>query len=91
VTTMVAGTTSTRKYLRTAELAARWGTTPAAVAQLRYRGLGPAYVRLPNVGIRYQLDAVEAYEQEAEGAGTVRHVGTGERRPTAAHRATTTR
>lgn len=66
---------STRKYLRTSDLAARWGTTPAALAQLRYRCLGPAYVRLPNVGIRYALDAIEAYEKAEtvqQGLGTAR-------------------
>jgi hypothetical protein len=50
-------------YLRSAELARRWGTTPGALAQLRYRGTGPEFVRIPGIGIRYALDVVERYER----------------------------
>lgn len=50
-------------YLRAAELAQRWGTSSKALAQLRYRGVGPDYVNIQNVGIRYPLDAVERWEQ----------------------------
>jgi hypothetical protein len=50
-------------YLRSTELARRWGTTTGALAQLRYRGTGPEFVRIPGVGIRYALDVVERYER----------------------------
>lgn len=54
-----------RHYLRARELAGRWGTTIKALAQLRYRGTGPEYVYIKNVGIRYPLDAVERWERES--------------------------
>lgn len=50
-------------YLRAAELARRWGTTPGALAAQRYRGTGPEYVKIPCVGIRYRLDVIERYER----------------------------
>lgn len=50
-------------YLRSSELARRWGTTPGALAQLRYRNTGPEFVRIPGIGIRYALDVVERYER----------------------------
>lgn len=50
-------------YLRSAELARRWGTTLGALANLRYRGTGPDYVRIPGVGIRYALDVIQRYEK----------------------------
>ena len=50
-------------YLPAAKLARRWGTTIGALAQLRYRGTGPDFVRIPHVGIRYPLDHVERYEK----------------------------
>lgn len=53
------------RYLRAQELAERWGTTTRALAQLRYRQLGPSWVRIPNVGVRYRLDEVEAVERAA--------------------------
>lgn len=54
-------------YLRATELAQRWGTTVKALAQLRYRGTGPDYVKIPNVGVRYPLDAVERWEDSEPG------------------------
>ena len=50
-------------YLRTADLARRWATTPGALAQMRYRGSGPAFVKIPGIGVRYALEVVEAYER----------------------------
>lgn len=55
-----------KTYLRASELAQRWATTQGALAQLRYRGVGPAYVRLPGVGIRYALEVIEAYEKASQ-------------------------
>ena len=52
-------------YLPAAKLAQRWGTTTGALAQLRYRGTGPHFVRIPGVGIRYPLDMIERYENVA--------------------------
>ena len=49
-------------YLRASELAQRWGTSIGALAQLRYRNTGPAYVNIQGVGIRYNLTVVEEYE-----------------------------
>jgi hypothetical protein len=50
-------------YLRSAELARRWGTTTGALANLRYRGTGPDFVRIPGIGIRYSLDVIQRYEK----------------------------
>ena len=50
-------------YLRSSELARRWGTTPGALAQLRYRNTGPEFVRIPGIGVRYRLDVVAQYER----------------------------
>jgi hypothetical protein len=43
-------------------LAERWGVTVQALAQLRYRGTGPTFIRLGSKSIRYRLADVEAYE-----------------------------
>ena len=53
-------------YLRTADLARRWATTPGALAQMRWRGTGPSFVKIPGVGVRYALDVIEAYERSGQ-------------------------
>lgn len=45
------------------QLGKRWNKTPAALAQLRYLGTGPRFVRVSARTIRYRLADVEAYEQ----------------------------
>lgn len=52
-------------FLRAAELAERWGTTQNSLAQMRYHGKGPIYVRIDGVGIRYNLDSIEEYESQS--------------------------
>jgi hypothetical protein len=46
-----------------AEVAAYLGTTANALAQLRWQGIGPAYVKLSPRRIRYRMSAVESYLQ----------------------------
>lgn len=48
--------------LTPAELAARWKCSEKTLAQHRWRGTGPRYLKLPGAGIRYPLAAVEAVE-----------------------------
>jgi hypothetical protein len=46
-------------------LAERWGTTTGALAQQRYKGNGPVFVRLggdKRGTVRYRLADVKAYE-----------------------------
>ena len=59
---LTVGTIAPPTYLRASELAQRWGTSAGALAQLRYRNTGPAYVNIRGVGIRYNLTVVEEYE-----------------------------
>lgn len=43
-------------------LAARWGTTEAALSQRRVRGDGPPFIRLGKRTVRYRLADVLAFE-----------------------------
>ncbi len=52
-------------FLTPADLAARWQTTTGALADERYRGVGPSYLKL-GARVRYRLADVEAYEAECE-------------------------
>lgn len=51
------------KRLSPAELADRWGVPVATLAQWRYVGKGPAYLKLGGA-VRYRLEDVESYEDE---------------------------
>lgn len=51
------------KRLSPAELADRWGVPITTLAQWRYVGKGPAYLKLGGA-VRYRLEDVEAYEDE---------------------------
>jgi hypothetical protein len=53
-----------------AELANRWGRTPAYLADLRASGRGPRFVSLSERVIRYRLVDVEAYEKSRLFAST---------------------
>jgi len=44
-------------------LAERWGTTAGSLAQQRYRGTGPVFIRISPKSIRYRLADVLAYEE----------------------------
>ncbi|PPJ02586.1 DNA-binding protein [Nocardia nova] len=44
------------------QLADRWHTTRSALAQLRYRGRGPAYVKRGRL-VLYPWAAIQAYEE----------------------------
>jgi hypothetical protein len=50
-------------YLTTGELARRWSTTKEALAQHRFHGKGPRYVKL-NRRILYSLADVEQFEAD---------------------------
>lgn len=45
------------------QLGDRWGKSVEALAQMRYLGTGPRFVRVSARTIRYRLADVEAYEQ----------------------------
>ena len=51
-----------KPYLKPAQLAYRWNTTEAALSQLRYRGVGPAFFRIGR-SIRYPQAWIEEYER----------------------------
>lgn len=53
--------THVRNHLTPAELAERWGCTPGHLANLRYAGIGPAYLKL-GASVRYPVDGIEQYE-----------------------------
>jgi hypothetical protein len=60
----------TEPFLTTDELAARWGLKPAAIKNQRARGIGPAYITAPRIGlpagtprVRYPLAQVLAFEE----------------------------
>lgn len=54
------------EYLTTAELAARYGVTLAAVYNWNYTGTGPAYFRIGGDAgpVRYRLADVLSWERE---------------------------
>lgn len=56
-------------------LAERWGTTPAALSQLRYRGTGPTFIRVGAKTIRYRLVDVLSYEEAQRFTRTDTRVG----------------
>lgn len=51
-----------RVLLSTVSLAARWGVTAGGLANLRSQGAGLPFLKIPGVGIRYDLTHVEAHE-----------------------------
>jgi hypothetical protein len=50
-------------HLNTKQLAERWGTSPAKLANDRSLGRGPAYLRIGSK-ILYPVAGVEAYERD---------------------------
>ena len=61
--TVVERNTSASVYATAEELAERWHTTAASLAQQRYRGEGPACLRNGRK-ILYSWEAIEAYEKK---------------------------
>lgn len=51
----------TEELFRPAELAAYLGTTTGALAQMRYRGVGPKFIKLGAKAVRYSLTDVNAW------------------------------
>jgi hypothetical protein len=52
---------STDEFLTAEELAERWRTTPAGIANMRYRGTGPPGHRIGR-RVLYKRSEVEAFE-----------------------------
>ncbi|WP_164658268.1 DNA-binding protein [Tropicibacter sp. Alg240-R139] len=52
-----------KKFLTPNQLAARWGTTYAALAVMRYRQQGPNWIKPMKKKVLYPIEEVEAYEQ----------------------------
>lgn len=52
---------NTSIMLKPADLAARWGTSPGRLANLRSAGRGPAHVKIGQ-SVRYRIADIEAYE-----------------------------
>jgi hypothetical protein len=54
-------------HLTPSELARRWTTTVQSLANMRYRGGGPRWIKVGRL-VRYRLTDVEAYEDaQAQG------------------------
>jgi hypothetical protein len=49
-------------FLTTEELSKRWGYSVNTLNQWRSDGKGPEYIKFK--GVKYRLEAVEAYEKE---------------------------
>ena len=54
---------ATTVHLTPAALAARWQLSPRTLANQRYLGVGPAWIKVGG-SVRYTVAAVEAYEAE---------------------------
>ena len=54
--------------LTTEQVAEMRGMTPKAVSRERQSGRGPKYLRYRNTRVRYRLDDVTAFIEQAEGA-----------------------
>lgn len=52
-----------RVFLTPTQLAQRWQVDPSLLANWRYRGVGPPYVKIGHA-VRYPLDEVLAYEDQ---------------------------
>jgi hypothetical protein len=50
-------------------LSARWGCSVGTLANRRSAGLGPEWVRIPGVGVRYTEAAILAHEATGERGG----------------------
>jgi len=50
-----------KKYLRPEDLAQRWAMTTKTLAGWRYRGTGPAYIKIGGL-VRYAVADLETYE-----------------------------
>lgn len=59
------------------QLGDRLGMTPAALANLRYRGDGPVFMRIGRRTIRYRLADVLAYEEAQRFSRTDTHAPVG--------------
>lgn len=55
--------TAAPEYATAAELAQRWHMTPAALAQQRYTGTGPKYLKVGR-RVRYRWADILAFEAE---------------------------
>lgn len=66
-------TTPTRsdEYAEPHQLAARWHTTPAALAKQRYFGTGPAFLKIGRK-VLYPWAAIHEYERENTQTSTER-------------------
>lgn len=52
---------SREKLLKAAEVAERFGYTEEGLAQMRYRGNGPKFIKLGGKAVRYRWSDVEAW------------------------------
>lgn len=58
------------KLLNPIEVADRLGLTIGALAQMRYEGRGPAYIKLSAKQVRYREDVLEAWLDAQTRVGT---------------------
>jgi predicted site-specific integrase-resolvase len=56
------------QYLTPEQVADRYQLSEATVKEWRYRGTGPAYLRLGK-RVRYSVEALEKWEQKVESGG----------------------
>ena len=68
-------------FLRTRDLARRWGVREQTVRAWRYRGTGPRYVRLSPTLVAYALADVLEYERARTFASTSEETVRAEGRP----------
>lgn len=57
-----------KAYLKTAELAERWGLSTATLRGWRLLGKGPAWFKVGK-NVRYDMKAIRAFEQEGHNNG----------------------
>jgi hypothetical protein len=51
------------KLITEKTLGVRWDYSPATLRKWRVQGTGPAYIKLPTGGIRYDLETIEEDER----------------------------
>lgn len=55
---------ATQKYLTTSQVGELLGLSTGALAQMRFKGTGPLYVKLGGRSVRYRQDDVEQWIEE---------------------------
>lgn len=58
-----------KTYLKTAELAERWGLSQVTLRHWRRQGRGPAYLKVGK-NVRYDLAEIQTYEQRNRDNGS---------------------